>query len=171
MASALTAPLLIAAGLLIVSGLAKLRAPTTAAGALAVAGLPANAALVRALSAGELALGALALIHAGRLETAAMGVVYAAFAVLALTLARRRAACGCFGDSEAPASRAQALLSAVIAGLCILAVAGRAHDLRWVLARPPATAATLLVGAAACVYAVVLLYTLLPAAWTVWSGR
>jgi len=170
-AGALTAPLLIAAGLLVISGLAKLRAPTTAARALAVAGLPAGTALVRTLSAAEITLGVAALSTGGRVIAAGLGVVYAGFAALALLLARRRAACGCFGDSDAPASRVQALLSAVIASLCTLAVVRPAHDLHWVLERSPATAATLLIGAAACVYAVVLVYTQLPAAWAAWSTR
>lgn len=171
MADALTAPLLIAAGLLVVSGLAKLRAPATAARALGVAGLPASPALVRTLSAVEIALGVAALTTRGRVTAAGLALVYASFAALALRLARRRAACGCFGDSEAPASVTQALLSAVIAALCTLAAVRPAHDVRWVLAQSPATAATLLVGSAACIYAVILVYTQLPAAWAAWSTR
>jgi len=38
--------------------------------------------------------------------------------VLALLLARRRAACGCFGEGDFPASPVQALLSAVLAAAC-----------------------------------------------------
>jgi hypothetical protein len=170
-ADALTGPLLIAAGLLVVSGLAKLMAPAAATRALAVAGLPGSPALVRMLSAVETALGVAALTSSETMTAAGLAVVYAGFAGFAMLLTRRRAACGCFGDSEAPASRAQAILSAVVASVCTLAVFRPAHDLDWVLAQKPVTSATLLVGSAACVYAVVLVYTQLPAAWTVWSGR
>jgi uncharacterized membrane protein YphA (DoxX/SURF4 family) len=164
---ALTGPFLAAAGLLCVSGVAKLRAPGTAAQAVRTLGLPAGAAVIRLAAAGELALGALALIAAGRLTAAVVGAVYAGFAALTVVLARRRAACGCFGSDEAPAGRTQMLLSIALALLCAAAAVWPPAGIGWVLSQLPA----LLIGVGGCVYALALAYTELPAAWAAWSGR
>ena len=45
------------------------------------------------------------------------------------------------------------------------------HSVTWVVDRPPAEAAVLLIGLGACVYAAMIAYTALPAAWTAWSDR
>lgn len=177
MGAALTAPFVTAAGLLIVSGLAKLRSPHAAAGALIAAGLPvagrprAVPGLVRAAALAELALGLAALLAGGRALALGLAVAYAGFAVLAWRLAGRRAACGCFGAQEAPATRAQALMSLALAGAAALAAAWPAGTLGWVLGRPAAQAATLALALCACVYGAVIAYTQLPAAWAAWSGR
>jgi hypothetical protein len=88
--------------------------------------------------------------------------------VLALLLARRRAACGCFGEDDFPASRAQALLSAVLAVASAAAAVWPPHGL---LDRPAGQAVVLMIGIAASAYATVLAYTQLPAAWSAWSAR
>ena len=116
MADVLTAPLAVAALVLIVAGVAKLRAPAPAAAALRELGLPAAALAIRAFAAGEIALGVWALAAPTSVAAIALACCYAAFAVLALLLASRRAACGCFGEGDFPASRAQALLSARAGG-------------------------------------------------------
>jgi Methylamine utilisation protein MauE len=167
-ADVLTAPLAVAALVLIVAGVAKLRAPGPAAAALRELGLPAAALPIRTFATGEIALGAWALVAPAGVMAIAPACCYAAFAVLALLLASRRAACGCFGEGDFPASRAQALLSAVLAVVCAAAAVWPPHGL---LDRPAGQAVVLMIGIAASAYATVLAYTQLPAAWSAWSAR
>jgi len=167
-ADALTAPLAVAALVLVVAGVAKLRAPAPAAGALRELGLPAAAPAIRAFAVGEIALGMWALVDPSSAPAIALACCYAAFAGLALLLAARRASCGCFGEDEFPASRFQALLSAVLAVACAAAAVWPPSGL---LDRPAGQAAVLVVGIAASAYATVLAYTQLPAAWSAWSAR
>ena len=168
MADVLTAPLAVAAVVLIVAGVAKLRAPAPAAAALGELGLPAAALPIRAFAAGEIALGVWALVAPTSVAAIALACCYAAFAALALLLAGRRASCGCFGEGEFPASRAQALLSSVLAAASAAAAVWPPHG---PLDRPAGQAVVLVIGIAASAYATVLAYTQLPAAWSAWSAR
>lgn len=168
MAEVLTAPVAVAALVLIVAGVAKLRAPAPAVGALRELGLPAAALPIRALAMGEIVLGVWALVAPTGVAAIALACCYAAFAVLALLLARRRAGCGCFGEGDFPASRAQALLSAVLAVASAAAAVSPPHGL---LDRPAGQAVVLVIGIAAAAYATVLAYTQLAAAWSAWSAR
>ena len=106
MQDVLTAPLAVAALVLVVAGVAKLRAPAPAVAALRELGLPAAAPAIRAFAVGEIALGIWALATPTSIAAIALACCYAAFAGLALLLASRRAACGCFGEGDFPASRA-----------------------------------------------------------------
>jgi hypothetical protein len=169
--AALTPIILTAAGLLVVAALAKLRAPAPAARALATVGVPIPAGAVRLLCLGELGLGLLGLLATSRVSAAALAGAYAGFAGLALALARRRSACGCFGDPDVPASGSQALLSLTLAAACVVGIAVPAHDLGWVLGQSPSVAMTLVLGVGGSIYAAVLAYTALPVAWATWSGR
>jgi methylamine utilization protein MauE len=168
MADVLTAPVAVAALVLAVAGVAKLRAPAPAAAALRELGLPAGRPLIRVFAVFEIALGGWALASPGGPAAAAVAGCYAVFALLALLLARHRAACGCFGEAEFPASRLQALISAVLGAACGAAAVWPAHG---VLDRPAGQAAVLLIGIVACGYATVLAYTLVPAAWSSWSAQ
>jgi hypothetical protein len=169
--AALTAPFLAAAGLLCVSGAAKLRSPRAAQPALAGLGLPARAWLVRAIAAAELILGATALAAPGRGVALVVAGAYAGFAVVALRPASLRAACGCFGESDAPASSVQAVLSAVIAGAALGAAASPPGGLGWLAAHPAGTAVALALGLGGCVYGLVIAYTELPSAWAAWEAQ
>jgi hypothetical protein len=168
MADLLTAPLAVAALVLVVAGVAKLRAPAPAAAALRELGLPAGRPLIRVFALFEIALGGWVLASPGGPAAAAVAGCYVVFAVLALLLARHRAACGCFGEAEFPASRLQALISAALAAACAAAAAWPAHG---VLDRPAGQAAVLLIAIVASAYATVIAYTLLPAAWSAWSAQ
>jgi hypothetical protein len=159
LADALTVPHVVAAIVLCVAGMAKLRSPATAATAL---GVPAG--LVRSFSVYELALGAGAL--AWPVLSPLLALTYAGLAALTLVLARRAQSCGCFGEGDAPASRAQSLLSLVLAIVC----AGPSHGVGWLLHRPPGPAAVLVLGVAAAAYGTVVAYAELPAAWRAWSA-
>jgi hypothetical protein len=170
-AQALSGPFLIAALTLCTAGVAKLRAPATAVDALRAVGLSVDPLAVRAFAGGELALGAAAVLSADAVVAIVLAALYAGFAVLTLVLHRRNATCGCFGETGAPASRAQSAISAALAVVCAAAAVGHAHGAPWILARSPLTAASLLIGIGAAVFATVVAYSELPAAWNAWSGR
>jgi hypothetical protein len=169
--SALAPPFLLAALLLCLAGALKLRSPQAAAAALRTLGLPAGAWTVRALAAGELVLGATCAVHPTRPTAAVLTGVYLMFAGVAAALARRRGACGCFGEAELPASAWQSVASLVLAAVAAGATVTGPRGLGWVLGRPAPTAGVLIVGIAGAVYATVLMYTQLPAAWAAWSGE
>ena len=171
MAAAVTPILLVAAGVLCVAAIAKLRKPEPAVRALATLELPASAAVVRALAVVELGLGAACALDPVRPMTAAIAFVYAGLALISLALARRQSTCGCFGDAESPASALQSALSAAFAVVSVIATTNGAHGVGWVLGYSPAVAATLLIAAGGGVYATVIAYTELPRAWAAWSVR
>ena len=171
MPEALTAPFLVAALVLCVAGVAKLRSPGPALAALAGAGLPASPLAVRAVAGAELALGAGAAVHPGRALAVALANAYAGFAALALRRASRRWACGCFGATGAPATTLHAILSVALALVAAAAAAWPAHGLTWVLERSPSVWIVLVVGIGGAVFGTVVAYTELPRAWSSWSGR
>ena len=171
MADVLTGPFAVAAIVVAVAGIAKLRAPAVATAALSELGLARVAWIARLLGAAELALAAWCLIAPASPSAAALGCCYVAFAIASLALARRRAACGCFGEHEQPASLGQSAISGALSAVCFAAAAVTPHDAGWVLSRPAGQAAVLILGIAGCAYALVLAYTQLPAAWGAWSAR
>ncbi len=166
MSPALAPPFLVSALVLCVAGLAKLRAPETAAGTL---GLPTW--IVRALAAGELALGAVCALHPTRAVAGGLAVVYTLFAIVAVVLMRRRVACGCFGDDDLPVSRAHVAASALLAAMAAAAALTTPRGISWVASQPGVTGAVLMVGVAGAAYAMVLVYTAVPRAWAAWSGE
>jgi hypothetical protein len=168
---ALAGPFLVAALALCVAGLAKLRSPRPAADALSAAGIRSHPHLVRAFAAFELALGVYAALTTSTAAAVAVAATYTGFAWLTLVLHRRRAACGCFGAEGAPASPAQSAISAVLAAVAVAAAIWHAHDLSWIVSRSPVTAASLLIGIGGAVFALVVAYSELPAAWGAWSAR
>ena len=171
MGGALSGPYAVAAAVLCVAGLAKLRSPASAARALTGVGLPAGASAIRVFAVAELGLGSWALISPALLASALLACVYAGFSVLALLLWRRAESCGCFGAEGAPATPLQALISVLFAALCTAATGTSPHGLSWALGRPLGSAAVLVLGTAAAVYGTVLAYSELPQAWRSWSPQ
>jgi hypothetical protein len=164
MGSALGVPLLVAALVLCVAGVAKLRAPDSAARAVG-----ADRRLVRLFAAGEVGLGVVALAVGGPLPAALMAALYAGFAVLTLRLARAGESCGCFGAEQSAASPLQSGLSASLAVVCLLAAIGGARSLDWILGRSPGGVTVLGLGTAGAVYGIVLAYSELPQLWRSWT--
>jgi hypothetical protein len=160
MASALTSPFAVAALVLCVAGVAKLRAPRAAAAAVG-----AHAGQVRAFALAELALGIWALSAPAPLPAVLVSGTYAGFSGLSLWLAHRRSACGCFGQPELPASAGQSALSAALAAVAAAAATWPPHDAHWLASHP-----VIALGIAAAAYATVLAYTALPVAWSAWAG-
>jgi uncharacterized protein YjeT (DUF2065 family) len=171
MAAILTTPIAVAALVLAVAGLAKLRSPAAARHALATAGLSVPGAAIRVLACAELAVAALVLLAPGPAACALLAATYAALALVARALARRGAACGCFGGGDSPATVAHVWLSAAFALLAAGGVAWPAHGIAWLLNEVPGVAAPLALGIAGAVYATVLAYTELPTAWSAWRPR
>jgi hypothetical protein len=164
MSAALAPPLVVASLLLCVAGVLKLRAPAVAAAALGLR--PWG---IRALAAGEVALGAACALHPTRGLAVALAIVYGLFAAVAAVLRRRRAACGCFGDDDFPVSLAHVIASELLGTLALAAAVAGPHGLGWVLGQPAPQAVGLLIGIAGAVYGVVLVYTLVPRAWEAWG--
>jgi hypothetical protein len=167
----LAGPFLIASLALCVAGVAKLRSPRPAAQALAAAGLPGHPQLVRVFAAYELALGVYAALSTSTVAALAIAATYAGFAGLTLVLHRRRASCGCFGAEGAPASRAQSAISALLAATGAATAIWHAHGISWIVSRSPTTAFALAFGTGGAVFALVVAYSELPAAWSAWSAR
>jgi hypothetical protein len=168
----LSVPLAAAALVLCAAGTAKLRSPTGAVRAVRALGAHASPGLIRALGVLEFALGAWCLVSPGPRAAAVAACMYAAFAAVARALASRQASCGCFSDSDLPASAAQCLLSVVLAAVCVAGAVRTPRALEWMLARPAGLAGSLVLAVVGCAYAIVTAYTLLPSAWSAWSpGR
>jgi hypothetical protein len=159
LADALTVPHAVAAIVLCVAGLAKLRAPGAAATAVG-----APVALVRVFAAYEVALGIAALVWPP--VSPLLALTYLGLAVLTFSLARRAGSCGCFGEGDAPASVAQSLLSVALA----LVSVAPAHAVTWVAGRPAPSAIVLVLGIGAAAYGTVVAYAEVPPAWRAWSA-
>jgi hypothetical protein len=164
MSTALAPAFLVASLLLCVAGLGKLRAPAGAAAALQV-----GLWLVRVLAAGEVALGAACVLHPTRGLALALAVVFGLFATVAVIYKRRRVACGCFGDDDLPVSQAHVIASELLGTLALASAVVGPRGLGWALGLAAPQAVVLLAGVAGAVYAVVLVYTVVPRAWGAWE--
>jgi hypothetical protein len=154
MSAALAPALLVASLVLCVSGALKLRS---------------SGAAMRALGGGEVALGAVCTVHPTQGLAVALAVVYASFTAAAEVLRRRRQACGCFGEKEFPVSLAHVVTSGLLGTVAAGASLAGVRGLGWLWGRPVAQTAVLLIGIAVAVYAVVLVYTVVPRAWSAWE--
>ncbi len=170
MGAALTPPLVVAALVVILAGGAKLRAPAGAAAALAVLRLPGGRTAVRALAVGEIGLGAAVLASGSPVLRLLLGALYLAFALVVLTLLRREAECGCFGEAGTTASAIHVILNLALALVCVIGGTVRAAGTSALFALPAREMPVALLGVAAATAAAVLAYTELPDAWRAWSG-
>jgi hypothetical protein len=117
MDEAMSVLVFVAAGLLVVSGLAKLREPGPASRALAGARLPSGRVAGRALGLVEVVVGAACLFVAGPWFRVATAVLYAAFAAFLVVLLRGdgSTSCGCLGTKDAPPTTLHVVLDLVAA--------------------------------------------------------
>ncbi len=106
--SVLVAPFLAGALLLVVAGLGKALDPGPTVRAAGSAGLPFQVTLpmIRLLGAGEVAVGAVALLVGGAVPAVLVALSYAAFAVFVGRglLRGDLESCGCFSGDDAPPS-------------------------------------------------------------------
>jgi len=144
--------LAVAAGVLVVSGAAKLRRPVAAAEALAAVGLPGGVAAVRGLALAEIVVGLACLIDPVPAAAAALALLYlalAAFVVRAWRLPEPLASCGCMGgDRDPPPHPLHAAINVVLAGAGVLAVLAPAAGVGSLAADAPLLALPLLAGLA-----------------------
>ena len=123
------APLQIAAVLLALGGVAKLRDPGDTARALRAAHLPGATGLVRGLAAAEVAVAVWALATGDVVPVALVGLSYLAFAAFVVNARRRAlpiASCGCFGQADTPPTSVHIALNvgAAIAAVGVVARGG-----------------------------------------------
>jgi hypothetical protein len=120
----LTGPALVAATLLALAGAQKLLDPTMTVGALRALGLPSAAAVVRAGSAVELALGVAAVAVGGAPLWWLVALSYVAFALVVIAALRRGTmigSCGCFGREDTPPHPVHVALNLVLAAVAVAA--------------------------------------------------
>lgn len=157
--------LAVAAGVLLVAGLAKLRRPKAAAVALRAIGLGGGLVAVRMLAAGEVAIGLTCLIRPRPAECAALAAIYVAlagFVLLASRLPDPPPSCGCSGTHrDPPPHPLHALIDLILAGAGMVAALGSPAGLRE-LAGSPALAVPLAVGLVASVALVLAALETLP---------
>lgn len=116
-----------AAGLLVVTGAAKLRRPAAATAALAAITLrlDGRAHLAgRALGAAEVAVGLAALLTRSWAAAACTALLYlgfAAFVVTAMRPGRAVASCGCSGQVDTPPTRLHVVVDLIFAGFAVAA--------------------------------------------------
>lgn len=110
---------------LVVSGVLKVRDPGATVPMLAAIGLPATPPVVYGVAAAEIVAGAVALVIGGPLAVAALGLLYAAFAVVSLVLLRsgESVSCGCFGQRSATMSPLHVGVNGVAAAVALAAAA------------------------------------------------
>lgn len=122
---ALTAPVLVAAVLLVIAGASKAVDPTMTVGALRALRLPSAPPVVRAGALAEAAIGVLAVVVGGALWWSLVAVSYlafAAFVVAALRAGTMVGSCGCFGREETPPHPVHVALDLALAALVLVAV-------------------------------------------------
>lgn len=115
--TAVTAATWVFAVLLAVAGAAKVTDPAATSAALQGARLVSDRRLVRLLGAGEIVLAVAVLMLGGRLPAVLLAIAYAVFAAFAYRQARQGEGCGCFGVSDAPATRLHVVVNVVAATL------------------------------------------------------
>src|ERR671916_2854537 len=122
---AITAPVLVAAALLVVAGASKAADPTMTVGALRALRWPSSPWLVRAGAVAEALVGTLAVVVGRAPLRALVGASYlafAAFVVVALRAGAMVGSCGCFGREETPPHPVHVVLDLVLAALVLVAV-------------------------------------------------
>ncbi|MEA2428559.1 MAG: Methylamine utilization protein MauE [Thermoleophilaceae bacterium] len=154
--------------LLAIAGVAKVVSPYAAQGSLSAAGINVPPAAVRALGAGEAALGGAAFLAPGTLAALAAALAYGGFCLFTLRLLRVAGDgvdCGCFGGSGSEAGRVHLVLNAVAFAVCLLAVAAPPRGPAWILEHAPLTTVAICSGVGAAAYAAYLVFTAFPRAW------
>jgi hypothetical protein len=160
------APFFLAASLVVLGGLAKVRRPAVASRALASIRLPSQWWAVRTLGGAEIAVGVWALVAPTPASALALAVLYLAFAAFLLVMMVARvpsASCGCVGASDAPPSILHVALDLAAVASGVLAVANPVPSIGSFLGDQPLAGIPILIATAAAGYAAYLAVGLLPA--------
>lgn len=122
--SVLSVPVAVLAAVVAFAACAKLRDPSTTAGALRASGVRAGDTVVRLGAVVELAVAAAVLVTGARVALGALAASYAGFTVFVVVALRRDrplATCGCVGRADSPPSRVHVVLDAVAAAVVAIA--------------------------------------------------
>lgn len=173
LADALTPLAISLSALLVLSGVAKLRAPADAADLLATAGVRGGRGLVVLIGSAEIALGVVGLAEPSPASVLCLVAAYlgfAAFSGYALRVGAAGASCGCFGATAAPLTRMHVVASIAAAIGALACVAGGSpHGLAWLAQHDAAVAIVGLAASAAATAGWAAVFTLLSDAWSAWS--
>ncbi len=166
-----TGPYLVAAGVLAVAGVAKVRSPGGASRALDAVGLPAPSVAVRLLGAIELGLAIGCITSPSTTMAILLAGAFGVFAVFVGYLLVRRIevpTCGCFGERDTPPSVVHVVFNVGAAGAALLAVAATPASLGGLLTELPLAGAPFVLGVIVAVYLSWLVVVELPAAISAW---
>jgi hypothetical protein len=170
----LSAPFAVAAGLLAVAGVAKVRVPQSAASALQATRRRGGLVAVRAFGILELSTGALALIRPGPVVAGVGAALYLGFVVLVGYWIRgpdRPASCGCLGGGDTPPGAVHLAVNVFAAGT-MLAAAVMGVEPVWQLGRDgPATGSLVAALAALATYLAAEGLPALPVLFRSYRGR
>lgn len=165
--TALEGPFAAACCLLVLAGGYKLARPAPTAGALRAVRWPSGLRLVRTLGAGELVLGATAVVSGNAALAALLAAAYATFAAFVVVALRSGSAiqsCGCFGETDTPPSALHVVTNLVLAGVAAAVAIGGVPPLIDVLRDQPGAGVPFLVLVAVTVQLVYVMLTDLPRA-------
>ncbi|MGI9659654.1 MAG: MauE/DoxX family redox-associated membrane protein [Gaiellaceae bacterium] len=160
-----SAPFLIAAGLLVVAGYAKIREPHGAARVVSALGIGLGLPAVRLLGVAEVALGVAAFASGTRWIAVALALAFALFGAIGIWLLVGPAdlpSCGCLGALETPPSPLHVLLSVAGAGSAALAAVADPARIDTYLGSLPALGVPFLVAVGAGIAAAVLAMAYVP---------
>jgi hypothetical protein len=161
-------PFLVAAGLLLASGGAKLLRPDPAVRALGEARLPGGSRAIRMLGCLEAAIGGACLAVPGRIEAALLAVLYLGFAAFLVRLRQAGGAdrsCGCVGGRDTPPSFMHVALDLLAAAAGLVAVLSVPPNVAEVVTRGPLLGIPTALGLVACAYAAYAAVVYVPSAW------
>jgi hypothetical protein len=166
-------PFFASAGILVVSGVAKVRSPRPAAAALTAVGLPLGEGAVRALACVEIALGAAAILRPTPPIAFAVAGAYVCFAGAASLFlwSPRVRSCGCLGDREVPPSVLHVALNLAAAGFAVAAAVTGVDSLPSTVASLGWAAPAFVAGSAAIAYLAAAAVALFPAAYGAYAGE
>jgi hypothetical protein len=162
---ALAGPYLASAALLVAAGGAKLRDPLSLMRALRLSRLPSSRPLVRAVAAGELALGVAAIVTGSAWAAVGVALSYAAFTAFVLVALRRGgalASCGCFGKADTPPTVLHVAVTGALTIVALVVALRPLGPLPDLLSAQPGSGLPLLTATAAVAVTTYLVLALLP---------
>lgn len=163
-----------AAGLLAVAGIAKLRSAEATRAILLALKIPSGTWLVRSIGLFELILGISVLLIDSQLLMVALAAVYAVFAAASVWMWRKTdlESCGCLGDATAAPGPLHFVVIATLALGCGIASVEKTTQPAIDLITPlSATALALCLSLVCLVYAATVTLTLLPHALSAWTHK
>jgi hypothetical protein len=166
-------PFFASAGILVVSGLAKVRSPRPTAAALFAIGVPVTGWIVRVLAALEIVLGGVAILRPTPGVALAVGAAYVLFAGAASLFlwSPRVRSCGCMGDRAIPPSVLHVVMNLVAAAFAAAAALTGVDSLPSVATALGWGAPLLVAGSAAVAYLAAAAVSLFPAAYGAYAGE